>query len=160
MGWASHAYDLLHSMMPSARLTQGNFCDFDLIMADEFARWASGGEKMEGGAASRVEGGPGRPEALTGAGAEASAGLRLPGTEPEVTPATPDSAVEPHGPPRGPSGRAATAAALDQAVLARTRHGTLPATPLPMTSEHPIELRRPAQRVTIGNQWLPGGAGA
>lgn len=31
---------LVHSMLPSARLTQGNFQDFDLILADNFARAA------------------------------------------------------------------------------------------------------------------------
>lgn len=34
------AYYLVHSMMPSARLTQGDFWDFDLIVADNFARAA------------------------------------------------------------------------------------------------------------------------
>ncbi len=34
------AYYLVHSMMPSARLTQGGFWDFDLIVADNFARAA------------------------------------------------------------------------------------------------------------------------
>ena len=34
------AYYLIHSMMPSARLTQGRFQDFDLISADNFARSA------------------------------------------------------------------------------------------------------------------------
>jgi uncharacterized protein YbjT (DUF2867 family) len=33
-----HAYYLVHSMLPSARLTQGTFGDFDLIAADNFAR--------------------------------------------------------------------------------------------------------------------------
>ncbi len=32
---------LVHSMLPSARLTQGNFQDMDLILADNFARAAS-----------------------------------------------------------------------------------------------------------------------
>lgn len=32
---------LVHSMMPSAALTQGNFADFDLIAADNFARAAA-----------------------------------------------------------------------------------------------------------------------
>jgi uncharacterized protein YbjT (DUF2867 family) len=34
------AYYLVHSMLPSARLTQGSFEDFDLIAADNFARAA------------------------------------------------------------------------------------------------------------------------
>ncbi len=34
------AYYLIHSMMPSARLSQGRFQDFDLIAADNFARSA------------------------------------------------------------------------------------------------------------------------
>jgi uncharacterized protein YbjT (DUF2867 family) len=33
---------LVHSMLPSAHLTQGNFQDMDLIMADNFARAAAG----------------------------------------------------------------------------------------------------------------------
>ena len=37
---AEYAYYLVHSMMPSARLTQGDFWDFDLIVADNFARAA------------------------------------------------------------------------------------------------------------------------
>ncbi|MGQ0505057.1 MAG: NAD-dependent epimerase/dehydratase family protein [Myxococcaceae bacterium] len=37
---ATHAYYLVHSMLPSAELTQGNFEDFDLILADNFARVA------------------------------------------------------------------------------------------------------------------------
>jgi len=37
---AEYAYYLVHSMMPSARLTQGSFWDFDLIVADNFARAA------------------------------------------------------------------------------------------------------------------------
>lgn len=37
---ATHAYYLVHSMMPSARLTQGDFADFDLVCADNFARAA------------------------------------------------------------------------------------------------------------------------
>lgn len=36
----SHAIYLVHSMMPSARLTQGRFEDLDLICADNFARAA------------------------------------------------------------------------------------------------------------------------
>lgn len=35
-----YAFYLVHSMMPSARLTQGNFADMDLIIADNFARAA------------------------------------------------------------------------------------------------------------------------
>lgn len=38
---ADYAFYLVHSMMPSARLTQGEFQDFDLIAADHFARAAS-----------------------------------------------------------------------------------------------------------------------
>jgi uncharacterized protein YbjT (DUF2867 family) len=34
---------LVHSMLPSARLTQGNFADFDLLCADNFARAAAKG---------------------------------------------------------------------------------------------------------------------
>ncbi|MDH4467564.1 MAG: NAD-dependent epimerase/dehydratase family protein [Bacteriovoracaceae bacterium] len=34
------AFYLVHSMLPSAKLTQGNFEDFDLIMADNFAKAA------------------------------------------------------------------------------------------------------------------------
>lgn len=37
---ADIAFYLVHSMMPSARLTQGRFEDFDLICADNFARAA------------------------------------------------------------------------------------------------------------------------
>lgn len=37
---ADHAVYLVHSMMPSARLTQGRFEDLDLICADNFARAA------------------------------------------------------------------------------------------------------------------------
>jgi len=37
---ATHAAYLVHSMMPSARLTQGRFEDLDLICADNFARAA------------------------------------------------------------------------------------------------------------------------
>lgn len=37
---ADYAVYLVHSMMPSARLTQGDFWDFDLIVADNFARAA------------------------------------------------------------------------------------------------------------------------
>jgi len=40
MEGAEYAYYLVHSMMPSARLTQGDFWDFDLIVADNFARAA------------------------------------------------------------------------------------------------------------------------
>lgn len=36
-----YAFYLVHSMMPSARLTQGRFEDFDLICADNFARAAA-----------------------------------------------------------------------------------------------------------------------
>src|SRR5689334_17484332 len=35
---ARYAVYLVHSMMPSARLSQGSFRDFDLICADNFAR--------------------------------------------------------------------------------------------------------------------------
>lgn len=38
---ADYAYYLVHSMMPSARLTQGRFQDMDLILADNFARAAA-----------------------------------------------------------------------------------------------------------------------
>lgn len=38
---ADYAYYLVHSMMPSARLTQGSFQDMDLILADNFARAAA-----------------------------------------------------------------------------------------------------------------------
>ena len=37
---ATHGYYLVHSMMPSARLTQARFEDLDLICADNFARAA------------------------------------------------------------------------------------------------------------------------
>lgn len=37
---AEVAYYLVHSMLPSARLTQGSFADFDLICADNFGRAA------------------------------------------------------------------------------------------------------------------------
>ncbi|MDW7673756.1 MAG: NAD-dependent epimerase/dehydratase family protein [Bacillota bacterium] len=37
---ADYAIYLVHSMMPSARLTQGNFEDMDLILADNFSRAA------------------------------------------------------------------------------------------------------------------------
>lgn len=36
-----YAFYLVHSMMPSARLAQGNFQDMDLILADNFARAAA-----------------------------------------------------------------------------------------------------------------------
>lgn len=38
---ANIALYLVHSMLPSARLTQGNFADFDLLCADNFARAAA-----------------------------------------------------------------------------------------------------------------------
>jgi uncharacterized protein YbjT (DUF2867 family) len=38
---ADVAFYLVHSMLPSARLTQGSFRDFDLICADNFARAAA-----------------------------------------------------------------------------------------------------------------------
>ncbi len=38
---ADYAVYLVHSMLPSARLTQGTFADLDLILADNFARAAS-----------------------------------------------------------------------------------------------------------------------
>lgn len=38
---AESAYYLVHSMMPAARLSQGDFWDFDLIAADNFSRAAS-----------------------------------------------------------------------------------------------------------------------
>lgn len=38
---ASQAFYLVHSMLPSARLTQGSFEDMDLICADNFARAAA-----------------------------------------------------------------------------------------------------------------------
>lgn len=41
MAGVDYAYYLVHSMMPSARLTQGNFQDMDLILADNFARAAA-----------------------------------------------------------------------------------------------------------------------
>lgn len=37
---ADAAFYLVHSMLPSAELTQGSFADFDLILADNFARAA------------------------------------------------------------------------------------------------------------------------
>jgi uncharacterized protein YbjT (DUF2867 family) len=37
---AEYAVYLVHSMMPSARLTQGSFADIDLVIADNFARAA------------------------------------------------------------------------------------------------------------------------
>lgn len=37
---ANYAYYLIHSMLPSAKLSQGSFQDFDLILADNFARAA------------------------------------------------------------------------------------------------------------------------
>ena len=37
---ADYALYLVHSMMPSSRLTQGTFVDQDLILADNFARAA------------------------------------------------------------------------------------------------------------------------
>ncbi len=37
----SHAFYLVHSMMPSARLTQASFDDLDLLLADNFARAAA-----------------------------------------------------------------------------------------------------------------------
>src|SRR4051812_40190841 len=37
---AEYAYYLVHSMMPSARLTQAEFWNLDLIAADNFARAA------------------------------------------------------------------------------------------------------------------------
>lgn len=45
---ASAAFYLVHSMMPSARLTQGRFEDLDLILADNFARacWANGVQRI------------------------------------------------------------------------------------------------------------------
>lgn len=36
----SHAFYLVHSMLPTAALDQGSFYDFDLILADNFARCA------------------------------------------------------------------------------------------------------------------------
>ena len=60
---ADAAFYLVHSMLPSARLTQGNFQDMDLISADNFARAAAqvgirqiiylGGLIPEGAALSR-----------------------------------------------------------------------------------------------------------
>ncbi|MHB8158805.1 MAG: Rossmann-fold NAD(P)-binding domain-containing protein, partial [Desulfocucumaceae bacterium] len=41
LGCADYAFYLVHSMMPSARLTQGRFEDMDLILADNFARAAA-----------------------------------------------------------------------------------------------------------------------
>jgi uncharacterized protein YbjT (DUF2867 family) len=41
MAGADAAFYLVHSMLPSARLTQGNFQDMDLISADNFARAAA-----------------------------------------------------------------------------------------------------------------------
>ncbi|MBI5622423.1 MAG: NAD-dependent epimerase/dehydratase family protein [Elusimicrobia bacterium] len=38
---AQHAFYMVHSMLPSARLTQGSFADMDLICADNFARAAA-----------------------------------------------------------------------------------------------------------------------
>lgn len=38
---ADYAVYLVHSMMPSARLTQGSFADIDLVIADNFARAAA-----------------------------------------------------------------------------------------------------------------------
>jgi uncharacterized protein YbjT (DUF2867 family) len=38
---ATHAIYLVHSMMPSARLTQASFDDLDLLLADNFARAAA-----------------------------------------------------------------------------------------------------------------------
>lgn len=38
---ADYAFYLVHSMMPSARLTQGSFYDMDLILADNFAQTAA-----------------------------------------------------------------------------------------------------------------------
>jgi uncharacterized protein YbjT (DUF2867 family) len=38
---ATYAFYLVHSMMPSARLTQGSFADLDLFCADNFARAAA-----------------------------------------------------------------------------------------------------------------------
>lgn len=38
---ADHAFYLVHSMMPSARLTQARFGDLDLLLADNFARAAA-----------------------------------------------------------------------------------------------------------------------
>ena len=40
MGEVNQAYYLVHSMLPSAALSQGSFYDFDLLMADNFARAA------------------------------------------------------------------------------------------------------------------------
>jgi uncharacterized protein YbjT (DUF2867 family) len=39
---AEYAVYLVHNMMPSARLTQGDFADLDLVCADNFARAAAG----------------------------------------------------------------------------------------------------------------------
>lgn len=38
---ADYAYYLVHSMLPSARLTQARFADLDLLLADNFARAAA-----------------------------------------------------------------------------------------------------------------------
>ena len=46
---ADSAFYLVHSMLPSARLTQGNFQDMDLISADNFARAAA---RLESGKSS------------------------------------------------------------------------------------------------------------
>lgn len=40
MGGCTEAYYLVHSMLPSADLSQGSFYDFDLILADNFIRCA------------------------------------------------------------------------------------------------------------------------
>ena len=40
MGGCTEAYYLVHSMLPSADLSQGSFYDFDLILADNFVRCA------------------------------------------------------------------------------------------------------------------------
>ncbi len=40
MAGVTQAYYLVHSMLPSAALSQGSFYDFDLLMADNFARAA------------------------------------------------------------------------------------------------------------------------
>jgi uncharacterized protein YbjT (DUF2867 family) len=41
MQGADYAVYLVHSMLPSSRLTQGNFADFDLVLADNLARAAT-----------------------------------------------------------------------------------------------------------------------
>ena len=41
LGCADYAFYLVHSMMPSAQLTQGKFEDMDLILADNFSRAAA-----------------------------------------------------------------------------------------------------------------------